>query len=54
MLEILLSPVWVWLVLGLTSSAMTFLGGGIVVVAIVINALGGRGAVPVSVPRTVR
>jgi drug/metabolite transporter, DME family len=54
MLEILLSPVWVWLVLGQTSSAMTFFGGGIVVVAIVINALGGRTAAPVPVARTVR
>jgi drug/metabolite transporter, DME family len=46
MLEVILSPVWVWLFLGQTSSPMTFVGGGIVIAAIGFNAISGlaRGA----------
>ena len=40
-LEVLLAPLWVWLVLGETASTGTFLGGAIVLVAILFNAFGG-------------
>jgi DME family drug/metabolite transporter len=43
MIEVLLSPIWVWLLLAETSSPMTFLGGAIVLVAIAYNALSGLG-----------
>jgi drug/metabolite transporter (DMT)-like permease len=41
MVEVLLAPVWVWLFLGETASAATFLGGGILLLAIAGNALSG-------------
>lgn len=39
--EIILAPFWVWLLMGETASADTLLGGGIVLAAILFNALGG-------------
>lgn len=50
MVEVLLAPVWVWLVLGETASAGTFLGGGILLVAIAGNALSGLRRKPVAPP----
>ena len=50
MVEVLLAPVWVWLVLGETASAGTFLGGGILLVAIAGNALSGLRRRPVAPP----
>ena len=41
MVEVMLAPLWVWLLLGETASATTFLGGGVVLLAIVLNALSG-------------
>lgn len=47
MLEVMLAPVWVWLFLGETASANTFLGGGIILAAVVLNgALGARRPLP--------
>lgn len=39
--EMLLAPVWVWLVMGETASPATLLGGGIVSLAILFNAWSG-------------
>lgn len=52
MVEVLLAPVWVWLVLGETASAGTFLGGSILLVAIAGNALSGLRRKPVAPPLT--
>ncbi|MCA3438655.1 MAG: DMT family transporter [Rhodobacter sp.] len=52
MVEVLLAPVWVWLALGETASAGTFLGGGILLVAIAGNALSGLRRRPVAPPLT--
>ncbi|NBR90317.1 MAG: DMT family transporter [Rhodobacteraceae bacterium] len=41
MLEVLLAPVWVWLLFNETASTGTFIGGGIVLVAILFNAFSG-------------
>lgn len=41
MVEVLLAPVWVWLVLNETASPATFLGGAILMAAIAGNALSG-------------
>jgi drug/metabolite transporter, DME family len=38
---VLLAPIWVWLFLNETASQATFVGGGIVLVAVVLNALSG-------------
>jgi drug/metabolite transporter, DME family len=46
MTEVLLSPVWVWLVLGETSTATTLSGAAVVVVALVFNAVSGARAAP--------
>ena len=44
MLEVLMAPVWVFLVLGETASAGTFLGGAVLLAAILVNAFpGSRG-----------
>jgi drug/metabolite transporter (DMT)-like permease len=47
MVEVLLAPVWVWLLMGETASPGTFLGGALLLAAIAGNALSGarRGAV---------
>jgi drug/metabolite transporter (DMT)-like permease len=52
MVEVLLAPVWVWLALGETASAGTFLGGGILLLAIAGNALSGIRRKPVAPPLT--
>ena len=40
-IEVMLAPLWVWLVLGETASANTFLGGAILLVAVAFNGLAG-------------
>jgi drug/metabolite transporter (DMT)-like permease len=40
-IEVMLAPLWVWLFLGETASANTFLGGAILLVAVVFNGLAG-------------
>lgn len=39
--EVLLAPFWVWLIMGETASAATFMGGAVVLVAILFNAYAG-------------
>ncbi len=39
--EVLLAPFWVWLILGETASTATFIGGAVVLVAILCNAYAG-------------
>jgi drug/metabolite transporter (DMT)-like permease len=41
LLEVVLGPLWVWLAIGEKPTAATLVGGAIVVVAVVIQALGG-------------
>ncbi|MEM9471237.1 MAG: DMT family transporter [Pseudomonadota bacterium] len=41
MTEVVLAPVWVWLVLGETATSASLTGGGILMLAIVFNALTG-------------
>lgn len=44
LIEVLLAPIWVWLFLGETASVATFVGGAVLLAAVVFNALaGGRG-----------
>lgn len=46
--EVLLAPVWVWLIMGETASANTLVGGAVVLAAILFNAFAGvRRRVPV-------
>jgi drug/metabolite transporter (DMT)-like permease len=46
--EVLLAPVWVWLIMGETASANTLIGGAVVLAAILFNAFAGvRRRVPV-------
>jgi drug/metabolite transporter (DMT)-like permease len=52
MVEVLLAPVWVWLILGEAASAGTFLGGGILLLAIAGNALSGLRRKPLAPPLT--
>lgn len=40
--EVLLGPLWVWLILGETASLNTLIGGAVLLVAIVGNALSGK------------
>lgn len=53
MVEVLLAPIWVFLALGETASAGTFVGGAVLMVAVAINALSGvrrmRKAPPVGI-----
>ncbi len=42
MTEVLLAPVWVWLALGETVSTATATGGAILLVAVLLNAFGGK------------
>ena len=49
MTEVLLGPLWVWLVLGETASFYTLLGGAILMLAIAGNALSGLRRKPVPV-----
>ncbi len=39
--EVMLAPFWVWLLMGETASTGTFVGGGVLLVAILYNALSG-------------
>jgi drug/metabolite transporter, DME family len=39
--EIMLAPVWVWLFLGETASVGTFIGGAILLAAVMMNAIAG-------------
>lgn len=39
MIEVLLAPVWVWLFIGETASSGTFIGGAILLAAVLFNAL---------------
>lgn len=39
--EVLLAPFWVWLIMGETASAATFVGGAVVLAAILFNAYAG-------------
>lgn len=41
LMEVLLAPVWVWLVLGETARAGTLAGGAVILAAVVLNALSG-------------
>lgn len=43
MAEVMLAPVWVWLFLGETATIGTFVGGGILLTAVLFNALTGMG-----------
>ena len=52
MVEVLLAPIWVWLILGETASAGTFLGGGILLLAMAGNALSGLRRKPLAPPLT--
>ncbi|MFO1201137.1 MAG: hypothetical protein U1E58_00705 [Tabrizicola sp.] len=44
LIEVLLGPVWVFLFLGETASAATFLGGGVLLAAVALNAIMGARA----------
>jgi drug/metabolite transporter, DME family len=41
LIEVMLGPLWVWLLLGETASAATFVGGGVLLAAVVLNAIMG-------------
>lgn len=44
LMEVLLAPIWVFLLLGETASAATFIGGGVLLAAVALNAvMGARG-----------
>jgi len=44
LIEVLLAPVWVFLLLGETATPATFIGGGVLLAAVVLNAvMGARG-----------
>lgn len=44
LIEVLLAPIWVFLFLGETASAATFLGGGVLLAAVALNAIMGARA----------
>jgi drug/metabolite transporter (DMT)-like permease len=44
LVEVLLAPLWVFLFLGETASAATFLGGGVLLAAVALNAVMGARA----------
>ncbi|MDT8854194.1 DMT family transporter [Paracoccaceae bacterium Fryx2] len=50
MVEVLLAPIWVWLLLGETATAATFVGGAILMAAVAGNALSGMRRKPVAPP----
>ncbi|PTE23284.1 EamA family transporter [Cereibacter changlensis JA139] len=52
MVEVMLAPVWVFLMLGETASSGTFLGGGILMAAVAGNALSGMRRKPYAPPIT--
>lgn len=41
LIEVMLAPLWVWLILGETASPGTFVGGAILLVAVAFNAIAG-------------
>ena len=51
LVEVMLAPLWVWLVLGETASAATFAGGAIVLAAVVLNAVAGARAASAAPPQ---
>ncbi|MFZ1468047.1 MAG: DMT family transporter [Paracoccaceae bacterium] len=50
LVEVMLAPVWVWLVLDETASPATFAGGAVVLAAVVLNAFAGARARPRRAP----
>lgn len=44
LIEVLLAPIWVFLILGETASAATFIGGGVLLAAVALNAIMGARA----------
>ncbi|MEF3048263.1 DMT family transporter [Pseudotabrizicola sp. L79] len=52
MVEVLLAPIWVWLFLGETASAGTFVGGAVLMGAVGFNALSGARRKPLAPPVT--
>lgn len=52
MIEVMLAPIWVWLVLSETASRGTLAGGAIILAAVALNALSGMRRKPVSPPVT--
>lgn len=50
MIEVLLAPLWVWLVFSETASAGTFAGGAVVLVAVMLNAASGARPAPATPP----
>lgn len=52
MVEVLLAPIWVWLIMGETASMGTFLGGAVLMAAVAGNALSGMRRKPVAPPMT--
>lgn len=52
MVEVLLAPIWVWLIMDETASMGTFLGGAVLMVAVAGNALSGMRRKPVAPPMT--
>jgi len=44
LVEVLLAPIWVWLLLGETVSQGTLIGGAVLLAAVLLNAYGGRRA----------
>ena len=52
LVEVLLAPIWVWLLLGETASVGTFAGGGILLAAVAGNALSGIRRKPLAPPMT--
>jgi drug/metabolite transporter, DME family len=44
MVEVMLAPIWVWVILDETASAGTFIGGAILLVAVALNAIAGARA----------
>jgi drug/metabolite transporter (DMT)-like permease len=44
LIEVLLGPLWVWLLMGETASAATFVGGGVLLAAVALNAVMGARA----------
>lgn len=50
MVEVLLAPIWVWLLMGETATAGTFLGGAVLMAAVAGNALSGMRRKPLAPP----
>lgn len=52
LVEVLLAPIWTWVVLGETVAQGTLIGGAVLMGAVVMNALGGRRPQPQANPET--